>query len=266
VTAPPFHRDGLTLAVGAVGEGRPLVLQHGLCGDAAQVAEVAPPGWRTLALECRGHGGSDAGPSGRLSLATFAEDLAAFLSERVPTPAALGGLSMGAALALRLAVRRPELVRSLVLIRPAWVCEPAPPNLGPYAHCGDLLSRHPPEEAVAAFEASPLARRLAEDAPDNLASLRGILRREPVEVTRELLTRIAADGPGIAPSDLSALRVPTIVIGQDRDLAHPLAMAEELARLMPEARLMRVPPKADDRGRHAQAVRQAIALFLQELP
>ena len=205
-------------------------------------------------------------PLDALSLATFAADLAAFLADRVPTPVPLGGISMGAALALRLAVTRPELVRALILVRPAWVCDAAPPNLASYALCGDLLCRHPPEQALAAFDASPMGRLLAEEAPDNFTSLRGILRREPIEVTRALLTRIAADGPGITPADLSALRVPTLVIGQDQDVAHPIAMAGDLARRIPGARLVRVPSKADDRGRHAEAVRRTIATFLQELP
>ena len=50
---------------------------------------------------------------------------------------------MGAAIALRLAVKQPELVRALVLARPAWVTEPAPPNMQAYAEVGELLSRFP---------------------------------------------------------------------------------------------------------------------------
>ena len=42
------------------GHGAPVVFQHGLGGDAAQVAEIFPADaaglWRRLTLECRGHG------------------------------------------------------------------------------------------------------------------------------------------------------------------------------------------------------------------
>ena len=57
--------------------GPPVLFQHGLGGDAAQVAEVFPdaPPARRITLECRGQGGSSFGPPGRLSIATFADDL-----------------------------------------------------------------------------------------------------------------------------------------------------------------------------------------------
>ena len=77
----PFRHDGVTLSVHAVGQGCPVLWQHGLCGDAGQTAEVFPDGigWQGLTVECRGHGLSEAGPLGTLGLNTFAADLAAFL-------------------------------------------------------------------------------------------------------------------------------------------------------------------------------------------
>lgn len=245
-----------------------MLWQHGLCGDASQTAESFPEGtgWQGVTLECRGHGASDPGPLDALSLAAFAGDLATFAVERLGAPLVLGGISMGAALALRLAVLRPDLVHGLVLARPAWICDAAPPNLAPYALVGDLLAHLPPDEARTAFEASDDARRLAEEAPDNLASLRGFFGREPLPVTAALLGRIARDGPGVTPADLARLAVPTLVIGHDRDLAHPWSMAETLAALIPGARLHRITPKADDRARHAADLRDVLAQFLKEVP
>lgn len=101
---------------------------------------------------------------------------------------------------------RPEVVRALVLARPAWVLESAPANMRPNAVVGDLLRRYPPAEACARFEESDRARQLEAEAPDNLASLRGFFAREPAAVTSELLLRIAADGPGVAAQDVAALR------------------------------------------------------------
>ncbi len=159
----PFPHDGVTLAVHAVGNGRPMLWQHGLCGDAGQTAEVFPEGigWQGLTVECRGHGASEAGPLDALGFGTFAQDLGAFV-ETLGGPVVVGGISMGAALALRLAVERPDLLSGLVLARPAWLWEMAPANMAPYALVGELLARHGPEEARAAFEASDTARRLAE--------------------------------------------------------------------------------------------------------
>lgn len=263
-----FQRHGLNLAVHDRGIGTPVVFQHGLCGDATQPAEIFPfdlPA-RCLTLECRGHGGSDAGDTGLLSIATFADDLAAWLDSLALGPVVLGGISMGAAIALRLAVARPDLARALVLARPAWIAEAAPANMAPNAEVGALLARHNAEEARALFEASGTARDLTANAPDNLASLRGFFSREPQAVTAALLTRISADGPGISRAEIAALRIPTLVIGTGVDAVHPLGHAETLAALIPGARLARITPKALDKPRYVQDFRAALAQFLSENP
>ena len=262
-----FRHDGVALAVHVVGGGRPMLWQHGLCGDARQTAEVFPEGigWQGLTVECRGHGTSEAGPLEALGFAAFAGDLAGFV-ETLGGPVVVGGISMGAALALRLAVERPELVSGLVLARPAWLFAAGPGNMAPYGLVGDLLARHPPEEARAAFDDSETARRLAAEAPDNLASLQGMFARRPLEVTRALLTRLPADDPGVSEAQARALGVPTLVIGHGRDLAHPLSDAETLAATVPGARLVTITPKADSREGYVREFRAALSQFLQEFP
>ena len=76
-------RDGAALRLVDVGEGLPVLFQHGLGGDARQAAEAFParPGLRRLTLECRRHGGSGDGPTRPYSLALFAEDLLAALED-----------------------------------------------------------------------------------------------------------------------------------------------------------------------------------------
>ncbi|MDW6024370.1 alpha/beta fold hydrolase [Mesorhizobium sp. BAC0120] len=263
------HRSGgLELAVAETGDGRPFVFQHGLCGDALQPADVFPSdiGWRCLTLECRGHGRSPAGDIEQFSIASFAGDLASMIEARGLAPVVVGGISMGAAIALRLAVRRPDLVGALVLARPAWLDRPQPPNMAPNAVVADLLHQFAPAEALSRFDQTDMAKRLAAEAPDNLASLKSFFKREPVAVTRGLLARISADGPGVDRAAISEIRVPTLVVGSARDAIHPWEMAEELARLIPSARLAEITPKADDLARYRADFRTALATFLQELP
>ncbi|TNC50427.1 alpha/beta hydrolase [Rubellimicrobium rubrum] len=266
--AASFFRDGLDLAVHAVGGGRPMLFEHGLCGDADQTAAVFPDrsGWQGVTVECRGHGRSGLGPSEAVSLATFADDLAGFIEARLPAPVVVGGISMGAALALRLAIKRPELVSGLVLARPAWLYDPAPPDMQPYRLVGGLLARLPPDEALAEFEASDTARRLAAEAPDNLASLRGFFRRKPAAATAILLNRIAADGPGVTVSEVAAVSVPTLVIGHGQDSVHPMSHAEALAAQIPGARLGVITPKATNHDRYRAEFSAALDHFLEEIP
>ena len=51
----------------------------------------------------------------------FADDVLAFADLRGVERFVVGGISMGAAIALRIAVRHPERVSGLVLARPAWL-------------------------------------------------------------------------------------------------------------------------------------------------
>jgi pimeloyl-ACP methyl ester carboxylesterase len=258
---------GLQLSVRETGEGLPMVFQHGLCGDAAQPADVFPfdDGFRCLTLECRGHGQSEPGPLEDFSIATFASDVAAFIEAQNAGPVVLGGISMGAAISLRLAVLRPDLVRALVLARPAWTTDAAPPNLRPNALVGELLARYPADDALAQFDASDIAQLLAKDAPDNLATLRGFFSRQPLAVTSALLSRIANDGPGVSWPQIAAIQVPTLVIGHGRDYIHPIAMARDLAAAIPGAALAEITPKADDKELFRTEFKAALAAFFKEL-
>jgi len=101
------------------GEGEPLLLVHGLGGAAANWLALAPlllPGRRVLVPELPGHGGSEPLPAAP-SLNAYADRIGLLLDE----PAAVVGHSLGGAIALRLAIRRPELVKTLVLAGAAGI-------------------------------------------------------------------------------------------------------------------------------------------------
>lgn len=261
------HRHaGLRFTATESGEGQPMVFQHGLCGDASQPADVFPlgEGWRSITLDCRGHGGSEPGPPDRFSISTFADDVASLIEAEKLAPVVLGGISMGAAIAMSLAVRNPQLVRALVLARPAWLSDRAPANMQPNEVVGNLLRRYPPSEARALFENSEIARRLQAEAPDNLASLRGFFSRQPIAVTRELLCRISTDGPGVDATSIAKISVPTLVVGNAFDLVHPLEHAKSLAAMVPKAHFIEITSKAISRERYRSDFQTALAAFLKE--
>jgi pimeloyl-ACP methyl ester carboxylesterase len=101
------------------GEGKPLLLVHGLGGAAANWVALAPlllPGWRVIVPDLPGHGGSSPLPAAP-SLNAYADRLALLLER----PAAVVGHSLGGAIALRLAIRRPEVVSRLILAGAAGI-------------------------------------------------------------------------------------------------------------------------------------------------
>lgn len=261
-----FARPGGVLAAyDSGGDGVPVVFQHGLCGDVRQVAEAVPdlPGLRLVCLECGGHGASRAARP--FSIAAFADDVAALADVLDLRSVLLGGISMGAAIANRLAVTRPDLVRALLLVRPAWVSESAPENMAPNAEVGDLLRRFAPEEGLKIFRSSATHAALLAAAPDNIASLESFFSRRPLDVTAELLTAISAEGPGIGEADLAALEVPTLVLGSAFDAIHPLEHARRLAALVPGARFREITPKGRDKAAYIADIHSAFEDILEEL-
>lgn len=258
-------RDDAALRVFDTGQGRlPVVFQHGLGGDASQVAQNFPdgPSRRRLTVECRAQGGSSAGSERPFSIAMFADDVLAAADAAGLERFVAGGISMGAAMALRLAGRHPDRVLGLVLVRPAWTFDAAPQNMRPYAEAAELIRNHPLDEARDIFAASATASRFRDEAPDNLASLLGFFARENATVFAEVMQAIVNDGPGVTRAEAAGLAIPTLVIGSGIDLVHPLAAARSLADAIPNAALVEVTPKAADKDRHFADIRAAIGAFL----
>jgi pimeloyl-ACP methyl ester carboxylesterase len=249
----------------AGGKGLPVIFQHGLCGDARQTIEAFPqdPRFRRITIEARGHGGSEAGDPALFSVRTFASDVAAFIDAHRLAPIVVGGISMGAAIALHLAVLRPGIVRGLILARPAWIVASAPANNIPNALVGRLLAELSQEDARKAFEASEIVRLLLEKAPDNLASLRGFFSRETQATTAALLQVIAADGPGVSEDDLRNLEIPTLIIGHDIDYIHPLSYAVAISQLIPRSQLVPITPKALSKASYLKDFHRAVTHFLE---
>ena len=262
-----FDRGGIALRYEDVGEGAPVIFQHGLGGDAAQVAEVFPsvPPSRRVTLECRAHGASQSGSLSELSIATFTSDVAALADRLQLGRAVAGGISMGAAIAFRLAVTRPDLVTALVLSRPAWMFAPAPDNMQPIALVADLLRKHALPMAREIFERSEVAKRLARDAPNNLVSLRGFFANHDPATRAALLGSIVRDGPGVSESEARNISVPTLVIGTAEDTIHPLYFSEALAEIIPGATFVRITSKSVDANRHTAEFRAALSEFLQRV-
>ena len=258
--------DGCRLAYEVQGEGLPVLWQHGLGADRTQPAEVFPdlPGVRRITLECRGHGRSDLGDEAGLSIAQFADDALALLDHLGVDRAVVGGISLGAAIALRLAALYPARVSALVLARPAWVDEEGPERLAIYRDVAELLRDFGPEEGRQRLLALPRYRALAQASPDNAASMRWFFDRPRPDTTVALLDRIPRQGPGVARDVIARLHLPTRVIANDQDDVHPLAVARTLAILIPEADLSVVTSKTVDRERYVAEFRAALADVLRE--
>jgi len=258
---------GVQLYVEAWGEGGlPLVLGHGFGGSARnfrlQARELS--GSRLVVLfDARGHGRSEAPTDPRAyAPERFVEDVARVLDAVGADRGVVGGLSMGAGIALRFALGRPDRVAATVLSAfPRTADDPAHVS---WAHAfADAIERDGIDEAgrVHAWgsrladdpQTAGLVRRgFAEHTPHGLAlTLRHLIAVQPSPEGLEpelrslrspvLLLVGAADTPSLGPSRALAQRVPGAelveiaggghVINLEKPLEYNRALGDFLARM-----------------------------------
>ncbi len=111
--------NGLKMYYEAQGSGRPLVLLHGALTTIDSSFGVLRPALaaksKTIAIELQGHGRT-ADRDAPLTVEQMVDDTAALLRKLGIREADVFGYSMGGAVALRLAIRHPALVRKLVVL------------------------------------------------------------------------------------------------------------------------------------------------------
>ncbi|MDR5826201.1 alpha/beta hydrolase [Caballeronia sp. LZ043] len=260
--------DGCRLAYVDEGKGLPVFWQHGLGADRKQPAEVFPsiPGIRRITLECRGHGASELGDSSAISIEQFSSDLIALCDHLSIKRAAIGGISLGAAVALRIAVLHPGRVSALILARPAWVSEDAPPQLRIYNDVSVLLETYGIEEGSRRFGRSELLQEIEVTSPDNANSLRSFFARPNTKSTIQLLSRIPLQGPGVGRQSISHLVVPTLIIACGEDFVHPISTALALKELISGANFQQITSKTVNRDRYVSEFESVIKQFVGQLP
>ncbi|HEY1076614.1 MAG TPA: alpha/beta hydrolase [Fontimonas sp.] len=126
-----FSNGDATLYYEVHGEGRPVVLIHGL-GSSAMDWEYQLPAlrhYKVIAVDLRGHGRSSRAPV-PISMSLFADDIAALLRHLQIDAAHIVGLSLGGGIAFQFALDHPQAVRSMVIV-----------NSGPHAVLETFASR-----------------------------------------------------------------------------------------------------------------------------
>jgi len=260
---PSFTHRGRRIEYHEHGNGpRTVVLTHGLLMDSRMYTRLAPElaahGNRVITVDMLGHG-SSAQPHAmtEYSMPQFGRDVIALLDHLELTQAVVGGTSLGANVALEVAVAAPGRVRALVLEMP--VLENALPA------------------AAGAFVPLALALRISQRL---MAGVAALTRRIPrthylVDVLIDFVRRDPAaslavlDGlifGRVAPpiEERNALAHPTLVIGHPSDPIHPFSDADRIARELPNARLVTASSMLEWRLRPTRLDRELVA-FLDEV-
>ena len=245
------------------------VLLHGLGGSRAQplslISPALPSGAVVHAPDVRAHGASTLIGSD-FSLDTLAAEL---VPDLPAGPLTVVGISMGAALALRLALRGDLDIDRLVFIRPAFTDQPLPANLAGFPLMGMLLqsTRSLPWASAAsraerAYRRTPEYRELLAQSPLGAAGAIEQFRAHEARERAIRLIEIPRNAAFSGAAELARIDVPATVIAAERDPVHPVAVAEQWAAGIPGARLERVPARDDGLRAYVAATRAAVGAAL----
>jgi pimeloyl-ACP methyl ester carboxylesterase len=176
----------------------------------------------------------------------------------------IGGISMGAAIALMLTLRYPERVRGLVLSRPAWLDQPMPPNSALYPVIAQLIRQYGAIGGLERFMQSAEYLETAHSAPDAARSLHGQFTHPRAEETVMKLERIPHDTPSYDRQEWTTITAPTLILANRHDPIHPFAYGEIIAQIIQHAEFRELTSKSVDPMRHAHETQGFIQSFLRQ--
>jgi 3-oxoadipate enol-lactonase len=195
--------------------------------------------YRCIAYDHRGQGWSAESDLRAIDMDTLFADAVALIEALDLKPVHVCGLSMGGFVAMRLGARRPDLVRSLLLLDTS--ADPEPPKNAPKYRLWNWIARcfgvGPVVEATMPIMFGKSA--LSDPARD---AERDAWRRQ-LRSNRRSLWR-AVNGVIGRPSvyhELSRITAPTLVIVGEEDTVTVPAKAERIAAAIAGAKLVRVP-------------------------
>lgn len=238
-TAPAWIRDTAPDGTSFIraGSGTPVLLVHGVGMNAAiwrdQIASMQDR-YDLIAIDMLGHGNSPLPPE-NAELSDFADQALRLLDHLGLAAVSIVGHSMGALVALEIALRAPSRVRSIVCLnavfrRPEALARAVRDRAA-------ALGTHGDASAVAAT----LARWFGDPLPENLASAAATARAalegvdpEGYARTYRLFARADAEHAGA----LARLTAPALFMTGSQDSNSTAAMSAAMARLAPRGQCL----------------------------
>ena len=227
---PQADVDGLSINYDVQGDGEPLLLIPYLSADHACYAFQLPAyteQFSCISVDLPGTGESDK-PPGPYATDAYADQLAGFLGAIGVESAHVAGVSLGAAVAMHLAARHPERVRSLSL-HSTWDRTDA--YLRTVLEMWRTLAGARPTVADAVIEGIfpfCFTPEMYVERPEFVQALDDFVRGRPAQPLDAFLAQTEAVLAHDASAVLGQIKAPTLVTFGARDLVTSTRFAERL--------------------------------------
>lgn len=223
-------------------------------------------GWRLLAPDLRGFGGStDPRAEGvDPTIDDYADDVAALVREVAGGPVVLGGLSLGGYVAFAVMRRSPALVRALILADTRAGADSTEARAGRRAML-TVLEHDGPQGVAREMMPNLVGASTKASNPGVEETLRLLIKRQSPAAIRDAIVRMM-ERPDSTPL-LASIQVPTLVIVGDEDTLTPPSDAEAMVAALPHASLVRIAGAGHMTNlEQGQAFEASIDDFLASLP
>ena len=208
------------------GQGKPLVLVHGLGGTSEDWIPLIPgfirSGYKVYALDLLGYGRS-ARPDVDYSISLEEQIVKEFLDSQGLQQPDVAGWSMGGWICLKFASDNPDRVRDLILLDSAGLKFDAvnasflrPKTEAGLAKMMQVLTPHPPH--IPSFYARDLLRGFA---------------REDWVIARALKSMFT--GKDLMDGRMSTVKMPVLLVWGKQDVLTPPSIGEEMHHAMPQS-------------------------------
>ncbi|MEW6322793.1 MAG: alpha/beta fold hydrolase [Acidobacteriota bacterium] len=265
-----LHVEGRTTAYFDTAPGRAdlpvAALIHGFPLDAsmweAQLRHP-PPGWRLIAPDLRGFGGSTDVEASAPSIDDYADDVVDVLRALDIPGAVVAGLSMGGYVTFAILRRAPALVRAIVLADTRAGADSPEAREGRRAMLA-LLDREGPAGVATQLLPRLLSEHTRQTRPDVESGVRRLTKQQSAQAIRGALVRLMTRPD--ATSELAGCAVPALVIVGEHDAITPVDEARRLAGGLPDAELAVIPHAGHMANiEQPDAFSSALAAFLARL-
>lgn len=247
--------------------GETIAFSHGLLWSTElfeRQIEALRGRYRCIAWDHRGQGRSAADHREHIGMELVWQDAVALLESLDTRAVHFCGLSMGGFVAMRMAARRPDLVRSLILLETSSDPEPVE-NVARYrllTRVVRFLGTWAVRGRVAPIMLGKtiLTERARHSEVERFMSI--IMRRRDVwRAVNGVIDRAGIHG------ELARVAAPTVIIVGDEDVATPRARADKIASAIAGARVVSIPRAGHSSPvEEPHAVIDAIEAFLTSLP
>lgn len=217
------------------GSGEPLILLHGNGEDSTYFEnqmEYFQSRYRVVAPDTRGHGKSPRG-SAQFTIEQFSSDLYDFMKLHGISNAVILGFSDGANVAMKFAMRHPDMVKALIL------------------NGGNLNAKGVKRRTQIPIE---IGYRIAR---------RFVKKSREAEKNAEMLG-LMVNEPNIDPRELSKITAPTLVICGTRDMIKE-SHTKVIANGIPNAELMIIKGNHFIANKRSAEFNRAVDAFLRKL-